>query len=128
VSILSFLLKNKTEMANTKTKHVRVGKYTLTSHAQNRIVDPTRKLEKIDVLDNLFTRPHGITNIKYDEQNRPSYNRIGKRATTSINPNNHYITSVRPVSKDDRKEFNLTKIYPKRRRPINVKQNTRKKI
>ena len=128
MSILSFLLKNKTKMANKKTKHVRVGKYTLTSHAQNRIVDPTRKLKKFDILENLFTKPHGITKVKYDEQNRPSYNRIGKRATTSINPSTHYITSVRPVSKDEREEFNLIKIYPKRRRPINVKRNTKKKI
>lgn len=59
-------------MVNKNTKHVKIGKYTLSSHTQNIIVDPIRKLEKIDVLDNLFTRPQVITNVKYDEKNKLS--------------------------------------------------------
>ena len=84
MSILGFLFKQKAEMAKKDTRHIRVGKYTLTSHAQNRIVDKTRKMEKFDVLDNLFTKPNVKTNVKFDELNRPSYNRIGKKITTSI--------------------------------------------
>ncbi len=59
MSILSFLFKPKKEMAKKNTKRVKVGKYTITKHAQNRIVEENRNINKIDVLDNLFTKPNG---------------------------------------------------------------------
>ena len=70
-------------MAKKNTGRVKVGKYTITKHAQNRIVDESRKINKIDILNNLFTKPNGATKIRRDNWGRPSYNRIGKRATTS---------------------------------------------
>lgn len=78
MSILSFLLKPKKEMAKEDTKRVQVGKYTITKHAQNRLVEDIRKINKRDILNNLFTKPNGITEVKY-EKGKPSYNRIGKR-------------------------------------------------
>ncbi|MGN1040766.1 MAG: hypothetical protein ACI4QL_04995, partial [Candidatus Fimimonas sp.] len=105
---------------------VKVGKYTLTSHAQNRIVDKTRKMDKTDVLDNLFTKPNGITQVKHDNFGRPSYNRVGKRATTSINPTNKKVVSCRPVSKQDRRDFNLVNISKKGRKKKYVKRNSKK--
>lgn len=36
-------------MAKKNTKRVKVGKYTITKHAQNRIVEESRKINKIDV-------------------------------------------------------------------------------
>ena len=110
MSILGFLFKSKKEMAKGNTKHIKVGKYTLTSHAQNRIVDKTRKMDKVDVLDNLFTKPNVKTNVKFDELGRPSYNRIGKRITTSINPQNQNVVSCRPVSKREIKKHSLKNI------------------
>ena len=110
MSILGFLFKPKSEMAKEDTKHVRVGKYTLTSHAQNRIVDKTRKMSKGDVLDNLFTKPNVKTKVKFDKLNRPSYNRIGKKITTSINPQNSNVVSCRPVSKQEVKQYGLKNI------------------
>ena len=110
MSILGFLFKPKSEMAKDDTKHVRVGKYILTSHAQNRIVDKTRKMSKGDVLDNLFTKPNVKTKVKFDKLNRPSYNRIGKKITTSINPQNSNVVSCRPVSKQEVKQYRLKNI------------------
>ena len=46
MSILGFLLKPKKEMAKKETKRVKVGKYTITRHAQNRIVERNRKINK----------------------------------------------------------------------------------
>ena len=89
------------------TKYVKLGKYELTSHAQNRIVDPARKTKKWDVLNNLFTKPHAITKTKLDHYGRPSYNRIGKTITTSVNPKNNYVVSVRPVSDAEEKKYGL---------------------
>lgn len=113
-------------MAKTDTKHVKVGKYTLTPHAQNRIADKTRNLSKTDVLDNLLTKPNGLTPIKYDDSGRPSYNRVGKRATTSINPKNDNVVSCRAVSRKDRRDFNLVNISKKGRKKKYVKRNSGK--
>ncbi len=127
MSILSFLFKPKREMAKRKTKRVKIGKYTITSHAQNRIVDKTRKMDKVDVLDNLFTKPNGITKTVYGK-NGPSYNRVGKRATTSINPTNNNVVTCRPVSRQDRKEFDLINISKNGRKKKYVKRNSKKSI
>ena len=107
MSIVSWLLKPKSDMAKENTPCVKLGKYTLTSHAQNRVADPTRKTRKRDVIDNLFTRPHAITKTKTDNRGRPSYNRMGKRITTSINPRNNNVVSLRPVSDSEEKKYNL---------------------
>ena len=109
MSILTWLLKSKKEMAKKNTKPVKLGKYTVTSHAQNRTVEPSRKTTKIDVVDNLFTKPHAITTVKFDRLGRPSYNRVGKRITTSINPSNNNVVSLRPVSDSEEKKYNLVK-------------------
>ncbi|MGN0818854.1 MAG: hypothetical protein ACI4M6_00455 [Christensenellaceae bacterium] len=126
MNIFSFLFKPKKEMAKKDTKHVRVGRYTITPHAQNRIVDKSRNINKIDVIDNLFTKPNAITPVKIDEKKRPSYNRIGKRATTSINPKNNYVVSCRPVSKKDRRDFDLVNVSKNERRKKYVKRSSKK--
>ena len=126
MSILSFLLKPKREMAKKNTNSVKTGKYTITKHAQNRIVEESRRINKIDVLDNLFTKPNAITPIKIDEKKRPSYNRIGKRATTSINPRNNNVVSCRPVSRQDKRDFDLVNISKNGRRKKYVKRSSKK--
>ena len=126
MSILGFLFKPKKEMAKKNTKSVKVGKYTITKHAQNRIVEESRKIDKIDVLENLFTKPNAITLVKIDEKKRPSYNRIGKRVTTSINPTNDNVVSCRPVSRQDRRDFDLVNVSKKGRKKKYVKRNSKK--
>ncbi len=110
MSIVGFLLKPKKEMAKKDTRYVKVGKYYLTSHAQNRIVQRERTMDKVDVLDNLFTKPNAITQIKYNKNGKPSYDRVGKRITTSINPTNNNVATCRPVSKKEMKQFGLTDV------------------
>ena len=126
MSILGFLFKSKKEMAKENTKHVKVGKYTLTPHAQNRIVDKTRKMDKIDVLDNLFAKPNGITKTKINSKNQPSYNRVGKRITTTINPKNDKVVTCRPVSDKEIRDFKLVNISKKGRKKKYVKRNSKK--
>ena len=126
MSILGFLFKSKKEMTKPNTKHVKVGKYTLTPHAQNRIVDKMRKMDKIDVLDNLFTKPNGVTKITINSKNQPSYNRVGKRITTTINPKNHKVVTCRPVSGKEIRDFNLINISKKGRKKKYVKRNSKK--
>ena len=45
MSIIGFLLKRKTEMAKPNTQRVCIGKYKISSHAQNRLVDSSRSLK-----------------------------------------------------------------------------------
>lgn len=125
MSILGFLFKSKKEMAKKDTKRVKVGKYVITKHAQNRIVEEKRKINKKDILDNLFTKPNGITKVRYNN-GRPSYNRVGKRATTSINPTNNYVVTCRPVSKQDKQDFDLVNVSKRRSKKKYVKRNSKK--
>lgn len=126
MSILGFLFKSKKEMAKKSTKRIKVGKYTITKHAQNRIVEEVRSINKIDVLNNLFTKPNAITSVKIDEKQRPSYNRIGKRVTTSINPTNDNVVTCRPVSDKEVRDFKLVNISKKGRKKRYVKRNSKK--
>ena len=54
MSILSWFLKPKKAMAKEQTKHVKMGKYEISSHAQNRTAEKSRNLKKSDMVINLF--------------------------------------------------------------------------
>lgn len=126
MSILSWFLKPKIEMAKPNTKHVKIGKYTITSHAQNRTVEKARSLKKSDMVNNLFTKPHAITTVKEDK-NGLSYDRVGKTATTSIDPTNNHVCSIRRPSKKEAKKYNLEKRGRKYVKKKKTKNNRRKK-
>ncbi len=93
-------------MAKENTKPIKVGKYKISSHAQNRIVQKDRNLTKRGLVDNLFTKPNAISNIQGEKPFR-YYNRIGKTMTTSINPDTNVVATARRVSKKEIKEYNL---------------------
>ncbi len=93
MGLISWFLKPKSEMAKKNTKPVKIGKYIVSSHAQNRVVQKERRLTKKDIPINLFTKPIKITRIRVDDRG-PSYQRIGKKTTTAINPVNNKVTSV----------------------------------
>lgn len=93
-------------MAKENTRPVKIGKYKVSSHAQNRIVQEDRNLTKWGLVDNLFTKPNAISKIQGDKPFR-FYNRIGKTMTTSINPDTNVVATARRVSKKEMKEYNL---------------------
>lgn len=94
---IKFLLKPRKEMAKKNTSRVKVGKYIASSHSQNRIVE--RNIKKIDVVDNVIRKPIKITKVKYNSENEPSYDRIGVKVTTSINPDTKVITTIHRTHK-----------------------------
>ena len=108
MSIISWLFKPKREMAKPNTRPVKMGKYTITSHAQNRTVQPDRRLTKWHMVDNLFAPPNVITPVKMGKKG-PSYSRIGRKATTSINPINNHVTTIRVVSKAEANKYHLSR-------------------
>jgi hypothetical protein len=77
MSTLGWFLKPKRRMAMPNTRRVRIGKYQVTAHAQNRTVDPARKLKKKDMVINLLgktsrdskTYTHADGTMQYDRVN-----------------------------------------------------------
>ena len=68
--------------------------HKLTSHAVKRMNE--RKITKGEVYTNLTTKPIHKSKIKWDNENRPSYQRISKNGiNTAINPFNQKIVTVR---------------------------------
>ncbi len=111
MSILGFLFKPKKEMAKKNTKHVRMGKYTVTSHAQNRTVQPDKNLRKVDMVSNLFgcsknsnTYTHKDGTKQYDRLNRKN------RTITFITADKHRVKTIRKYHKSNEqkeiKKFN----------------------
>lgn len=76
MSILSWYLKPKTEMAKSNTNQVRIGKYKVSPHAQNRICDPDRNLKKSDMTSNLLLKPDYKSKV---DDNHGSYTRVRKK-------------------------------------------------
>ena len=105
MSILGFLFKPKKEMAKKDTPRVRMGKYTVSSHAQNRVVDPKRDLKKTDLVRNLFGRSiqskpykHKDGTKQYDRANRHN------RTLTNVTCNEKVVKSIRKYHKKDERK------------------------
>ena len=82
MSILGWFLKPKKEMAKPNTKHVRMGKYEISSHAQNRIVDHTRKLKKKDMVVNLFGKTSKNSKTYTNADGTKQYDRVNEKNRT----------------------------------------------
>ena len=82
MSILSWFLKPKKEMAKPHTKHVRMGKYRISSHAQNRIADSSRNLKKKDMVINLLSKKSNNSKIYIHADGTKQYDRVNDRNRT----------------------------------------------
>ena len=67
---------------------------SISDHVVNRIEERSILIDS--VLD-AINEPLKISDIKYDEQNRPSFQVIGKKATIAVNPNTGCVTSAWPT-------------------------------
>lgn len=98
MSIFGWFLKPKKKMAKENTKHVRIRKYTVTSHAQNRTVDPSRNLKKKDMVINLLGKESKNSEIYTYKDGTTQYDRVNNknRTVTHItNKDNHVKTIQR---------------------------------
>lgn len=82
MSILSWFLKPKREMAKANTKHVRMGKYEVSSHAQNRTVDSARNLKKKDMVINLFGKTSKNSKTYIHVDGTKQYDRVNDKNRT----------------------------------------------
>lgn len=105
MSILSFLFKPKKEMAKHNTNNVRIGKYTITSHAQNRIAQPNRNLKKIDMVLNLYGTSKN-SNIYTFKDGTKQYDRLNhkNRTITYITADKQRVKTIRKYHKNNEKK------------------------
>lgn len=82
MSIFGFLFKPKKEMAKPDTKHVRMGKYEISSHAQNRIVDTSRNLKKKDMIINLLGKTSKNSKTYTHTDGTKQYDRVNDKNRT----------------------------------------------
>ena len=69
-------------MAKPDTKHVRIGKYKVTSHAQNRTVDPARNLNKKDMVINLLGKTSRNSKTYMHTDGTMQYDRVNNKNRT----------------------------------------------
>lgn len=82
MSILTWFFKPKKSMAKTNTKHVRMGKYEISSHAQHRIADTSRNLKKKDMAINLLSKTSKNSNIYTHADGTKQYDRVNDKNRT----------------------------------------------
>lgn len=116
MSILSWFLKPKKAMAKEQTKHVKMGKYEISSHAQNRTAEKSRNLKKSDMVINLFGKAsksspnytHKDGTVQYDrvnDKNRTLTHIVNKtNVVKSINKFHNTQSAKKQAYKNFRKE------------------------
>ena len=103
MSILSWFLKPKRAMAKENTKHVRMGKYKISSHAQNRTADKKRKLTKRDMVQNLFGKSLESKPYVHHDGKTVQYDRLNKknRTVTHIVTGRNLVKTIRKYHKEN---------------------------
>lgn len=79
MSILKWFLKPKKEMKKIDAKHVRIGKYEVSSHAQNRIADNSRDLKKKDMVVNLLGKKSKNSRVYSHKDGTRQYDRVNDK-------------------------------------------------
>lgn len=96
MSIVTWFLKSKKKMAKPYTKPVHMRKYTITSHAQNRIADPKRKLTKKDMVINLLGKRSKNSKTYTYKDGTLQYDRVNNynRTITHITKKDHHVRTI----------------------------------
>ena len=108
MSSKEFRKKSRTEMAKEHTEPVKVGKYVVTSHAQNRMVQ--RDIPNEAMIRNLVKKPLAVSKVQHDSKGRPSYERHNNETTVYINPSNKNATSIHVIKEKDAKQYGITRV------------------
>lgn len=101
MSILTWILKTNEDMSRKNTKQVKIGKYTVSSHAQNRIVQKERNLNKRDMLQNLYGRSIQSKDYYHSDGKTLQYDRLNKnnQTITHITKKGNVVKTIRKYHK-----------------------------
>ncbi len=111
MSVFRWLFKSKKSMAKENTKPVRVGRYTISTHAQHRVSQNDRKVSKLDMLRNLFGKSIKSKVYKHDDGSN-QYDQLNQynRTITHIVDDIHVVKSIRRYKKKrEQKEIKKVK-------------------
>lgn len=106
-----FRKKSRRAMSNERTRPVKVGRFIVTSHAQNRMVE--RDIPNEAMIRNLCRKPAAKSPIKYDSIGRPSYDRHNTESTTSINPISKNVSTIHALKKGVAKKYGIARTHLK---------------
>ena len=101
-----FRKKSRRAMSNPNTRPVKVGRFNVTPHAQNKMVE--RKIRNESMIENLCRKPAAKSPVKIDS-NGPSYKRMNKDTTTAINPTNNNVATIYRTNHADAKRYGFQK-------------------
>ena len=109
MSLFSWFLKPSKEMQKKDTKCIKVGKYTVTAHAQNRTVEKARNLGKRAMVGNLYGKHSQNSRLYTHTDGTLQYDRVNdKNRTVTYITSNNYVKSIRKYH-DKPREIN--KVY-----------------
>ena len=69
-------------MATEKTKFIRLGKYNISPHAQNRTAETSRNLKKRDMLINLFGKSSRNSRVYSHTDGTKQFDRVNEKNRT----------------------------------------------
>ena len=95
-------------MAKKNTKRLKMGKYEISSHAQNRTAEKRRNLKKRDMVQNLFGKSLESKTYVHSDGKTVQYDRLNKnnRTVTHIVKNGNIVKTIRKYHKEnEQKEF-----------------------
>lgn len=92
-------------MIRPHTRPVKVGRFIVTSHAQNRLVDRDYTAECM--IENLCRKPMANTPAKRDAKGL-SYHRMGRKMTTAINPTTKRVITIFQTKRKEAKKYGFT--------------------
>ncbi len=93
-------------MAKPNTKQVRIGKYKVSPHAQNRVAEPGRNLKKSDMTSNLLLKPDYQSKV---DEKHGAYTKVRKKIVTHIMPKTNIVKSIRRTSNTENEIKRLKK-------------------
>lgn len=96
MSLFSWILKSKKNMAKQNTRRVKVREYSISAHVQNRIADKSRRLRKIDLLINLLSKKSNNSSV-YKKGDTLQFDRVNdrNRTITHITQNGCVVKTIR---------------------------------
>lgn len=104
MSLIYWFLKSKKSMSKPNTSCVKIGKYQVSAHAQNRVADKNRNLRKKDIVINLLGKSKD-SNVYYNHDNNTmQYDRINTKNRTITHITNQDI--VKTIRKDHKNDEN----------------------
>ena len=104
-------------MAKPDTKHVRIGKYKVSSHAQNRMAEKSRDLKKKDMVINLLGASQNSPNYRHKD-GTVQYDRVNEknRTLTHIVNKSNVVKSINKFHDTDRARKQVYKNFDKEKK------------